>query len=89
MDRMFLRLVIFCFCAIFPARLHAQDAIRDLVVKIHASQQGPDLLRPWTKSSPRQVKGSGVVIDGKRILTNAHVVKYASQIYVQPNQAAT
>ena len=89
MDRMFLRLVIFCFCAIFPARLHAQDAIRDLVVKIHASQQGPDLLRPWTKSSPRQVKGSGVVIDGKRILTNAHVVKYASQIYVQPNQSAS
>jgi S1-C subfamily serine protease len=89
MDRMFLRLVIFCFCAIFPAQLRAQDAIRDLVVKIHASQQGPDLLRPWTKSSPRQVKGSGVVIDGKRILTNAHVVKYASQIYVQPNQSAT
>ena len=89
MDRMFLRLVIFCFCAIFPAQLHAQDAIRDLVVKIHASQQGPDLLRPWTKSSPRQVKGSGVVIDGKRILTNAHVVKYASQIYVQPNQSAS
>jgi len=89
MDRMFIRLVVFCFCAIFPARLHAQDAIRDLVVKIHASQQGPDLLRPWTKSGPRQVKGSGVVIDGKRILTNAHVVKYASQIYVQPNQSAT
>ena len=89
MDRMFLRLVIFCFCAIFPAQLRAQDAIRDLVVKIHASQQGPDLLRPWTKSSPRQVKGSGVVIDGKRILTNAHVVKYVSQIYVQPNQSAT
>ena len=88
MDRMFPRLVIFCFCAIFPARFHARDAIRDLVVKIHASQQGPDLLRPWTKSSPRQVKGSGVVIDGKRILTNAHVVKYASQIYVQPNQSA-
>src|SRR3954452_4642375 len=88
MDRMFIRLAVFCFCAIFPARLHAQDAIRDLVVKIHASQQGPDLLRPWTKSSPRQVKGSGVVIDGKRILTNAHVVKYASQIYVQPNQSA-
>ena len=49
MDRMFIRLAVFCFCAIFPAGLHAQDAIRDLVVKIHASQQGPDLLRPWTK----------------------------------------
>ena len=67
----------------------AQDQIRDLVVKIHATQHAPDLLRPWTKNSPQQVKGSGVVIDGKRILTNAHVVKYASQIYVQPNQSAT
>ena len=68
--------------------LHAQDGIRDLVVKIHAVHHTPDLLRPWSKNSPQQVKGSGVVIDGKRILTNAHVVKYASQIYVQPTQSA-
>jgi len=27
------------------------------------------------------------VIQGKRILTNAHVVMNASQIYVQPNQS--
>ena len=70
-------------------RVEAQDQIRELVVKIHATQLAPDLLRPWTKNSPQQVKGSGVVIDGKRILTNAHVVKYASQIYVQPNQSAS
>jgi S1-C subfamily serine protease len=66
----------------------AQDSIRDLVVKIHAVHHAPDLLRPWTKNSPQQLKGSGVVINGKRILTNAHVVRYASQIYVQPNQSA-
>ena len=28
-----------------------------------------------------------MVIDGKRILTNAHVVLYASQIQIQANQA--
>src|SRR5215470_10014777 len=67
---------------------YAQDKIRDLVVKIHATHHTPDVLRPWTKNSPQHVKGSGVVIDGKRILTNAHVVRYASQIYVQPNQSA-
>lgn len=89
MDRAFIRLLVFCCCAVFPVGVQAQDAIRDLVVKIHASQQSPDLIRPWTKGIPRQVKGSGVVIDGKRILTNAHVVKYASQIYVQPNQSAS
>ncbi len=49
----------------------------------------PICLRPWSRNSPQQVKGSGVVIEGDRILTNAHVVRYASQIYVQPNQSAS
>jgi S1-C subfamily serine protease len=70
-----------------PALLFAQDSMRDLVVKIYATRREPDLLRPWTKLSPVNVSGSGVVIDGKRILTNAHVVRHASQIYVQPNQS--
>ncbi len=48
----------------------------------------PGFASALDKNSPQQVKGSGVVIDGRRILTNAHVVKYASQIYVQPNQSA-
>ena len=78
-----------CLFVVLPGGLQAQDTIRDLVVKIHAIHHTPDLLRPWTKNSPQQVKGSGVVIEGKRILTNAHVVKYASQIYVQPNQSAS
>ena len=79
----YLSLTLLC-----AAEASAQDSIRDLVVKIHAVHHAPDLLRPWTKNSPQQVKGSGVVIEGKRILTNAHVVRYASQIYVQPNQSA-
>jgi len=86
------RRLMFCLvllCQVVATEIFAQDQIRDLVVKIHATQHAPDLLRPWTKNSPQQVKGSGVVIDGKRILTNAHVVKYASQIYVQPNQSAS
>jgi S1-C subfamily serine protease len=89
MYRTIIRLAVCCFCTLSPSWLYAQDAIRDLVVKIHATHHSPDLLRPWTKGSPRQISGSGVVIDGKRILTNAHVVKYASQIYVQPNQSAS
>lgn len=88
MHRIVFRLMVFSFLAIQPSILNAQDDIRDLVVKIHAVHHTPDVLRPWTKNSPQQVKGSGVVIEGKRILTNAHVVRYASQIYVQPNQSA-
>src|SRR5690349_3105406 len=66
----------------------AQDEVRDLVVKIHTTRRDPDLTRPWTKQNPVNVSGSGIVIQGKRILTNAHVVQNASQIYVQPNQSA-
>ncbi len=88
MQRIVVGLIVLGFCSASPKSLQAQDTIRDLVVKIHAIHHSPDLFRPWTKSSPRQVKGSGVVIEGRRILTNAHVVKYASQIYVQPNQSA-
>ncbi|HEX9445040.1 MAG TPA: trypsin-like peptidase domain-containing protein [Candidatus Binatia bacterium] len=66
----------------------AQDEVRDLVVKIHTTRREPDLTRPWTKQNPVSVSGSGIVIEGKRILTNAHVVQNASQIYVQPNQSA-
>ncbi|PTX97796.1 S1C family serine protease [Opitutus sp. ER46] len=63
------------------------DAIENAVVKIFATMRRPDLYRPWSKSPPSEVTGSGVIIEGKRILTNAHVVLYASQVQVQGNQA--
>lgn len=89
MQRMVIAKLAVIFVLFSPlTQLHAQDKIRDLVVKIHAVQNTPDVLRPWTNNGPQHVKGSGVVIAGKRILTNAHVVRYASQIYVQPNQSA-
>ena len=65
-----------------------QDAVRPSVVKIHTTQRLPDFFRPWTKAAPRDISGTGFVIDGKHILTNAHVVGYPSQIYVQPYQSA-
>jgi S1-C subfamily serine protease len=88
MHRIALALIVFSVLTVPPSIVRSQDKIRDLVVRIHVVQHTPDVLRPWTKNSPQQVKGSGVVIEGKRILTNAHVVRYASQIYVQPNQSA-
>ena len=35
--------------ALAARQASAQDQIRDLVVKIHAVQHAPDLLRPWTQ----------------------------------------
>ena len=60
--------------------------IESAVVKVFATARQPDLYRPWTKPAPTEVSGSGVVIDGKRILTNAHVVAYASEIQIQSSQ---
>ncbi len=73
-----------CLVSFQASSLHAQDAIRDLVVKIHAVHHTPDLLRPWARNSPQQVKGSGVGIDGKRILTNAQVVRDARNSMMNP-----
>lgn len=64
-----------------------KNLVENSVVKIFAQVRNPELAKPWTKQSPQEVTGSGVVIEGKRILTNAHVVNYASQVQVQANQS--
>ncbi|MEJ0047523.1 MAG: trypsin-like peptidase domain-containing protein [Rhodospirillales bacterium] len=64
----------------------APSPVENAVVKVFSTIRSPDLSRPWTKQAPSEVSGSGVVLEGKRILTNAHVVLYASQVQVQANQ---
>ena len=70
-----------------PATTPKLPAIENSVVKVFSTIRNPDPFRPWTKQSPQEVSGSGVVIEGKRILTNAHVVLYAGQVQVQANQS--
>ncbi|MCA1245655.1 S1C family serine protease [Massilia sp. MS-15] len=65
----------------------ALPAVENSVVKIFATVRRPDPYKPWSKQSPADVTGSGVIIEGKRILTNAHVVGYASQVEVQASQS--
>ncbi len=60
----------------------------DSVVKVIALLRFPNPLKPWAKGDPVEVAGSGVVIDGKRILTNAHLVRYATQVSVQARPGA-
>jgi len=79
--------------ALIPLMLAAQPAeapapgVENSVVKIFSTARYPDVYRPWTNHPPREGTGTGVIIDGRRILTNAHVVAYASQIQVQANQS--
>jgi S1-C subfamily serine protease len=67
--------------------MSASGGVESSVVKIFSTMRYPDPYRPWTKQSPSEATGTGVIIKGKRILTNAHVVSYASQIQILANQA--
>jgi S1-C subfamily serine protease len=62
-------------------------AIENSVVKVFATMRYPDPFKPWTKQAPSEATASGVVIEGQRILTNAHVVLYATQVQIQANAA--
>jgi S1-C subfamily serine protease len=70
-----------------PEAKETPSSIGNSVVKVFSTMRYPDPYKPWTKQSPRESTGTGVVIEGNRILTNAHVVLYASQIQVQANQS--
>jgi S1-C subfamily serine protease len=84
----FLAATLLLFCAL---RADAADAdapnLANSVVKVFSTMRYPDAYKPWTKQAPVDVTGSGVIIEGRRILTNAHVVQYASQVQVQANEA--
>jgi S1-C subfamily serine protease len=79
--------VIFAPLLLLAASADAKDHISDSVVKVYSTIRNPNFIRPWTKGSAGEATGSGVILPGKRILTNAHVVGYASQIFVQANQS--
>jgi S1-C subfamily serine protease len=70
------------------AESKTEKDIRQSVVRISATQRFPNPLKPWMKQNPREITGTGVVIEGQRILTNAHLVLYAKQIYVEPYQSS-
>ncbi len=55
----------------------------DSIVKIYSTQLASNYGTPWKAGTPRSVSGSGLVIPGHRILTNAHVVSDATFIQVR------
>lgn len=57
--------------------------LQSAVVKIHTTSAAPDYFTPWRLLNNKQANGSGAVIDGERILTNAHVVANARYIQAQ------
>lgn len=60
--------------------LNANDSVKNSIVKIYTVAKVPNYLTPWN-SSIQHSHGSGSIISGNRILTNAHVV--ANETYVE------
>jgi S1-C subfamily serine protease len=63
----------------------AATDVRRSMVKIYCVQNEPDYGNPWNMKGPESFSGSGCVIEGNRILTNAHVVSNPTFIQVRRN----
>jgi len=79
--------VLFLSMPLSASTAAVPTSVENAVVKVFSTLRYPDPFKPWTKQAPTDVTASGVVIEGRRILTNAHVVLYASQVQIQANQA--
>src|SRR5262249_9329886 len=56
------------------------------VVRVIAQLRPPNPIRPWARQAPVEIGGTGVVIDSGKILTNAHLVTYATELEIQGAQ---
>jgi S1-C subfamily serine protease len=68
-------------CAAAPGR--EPEAVRAAVVKVYTTYQVPQYLDPWAPGWVYSGTGSGCIIEGRRILTNAHMVGNATLIQVR------
>jgi S1-C subfamily serine protease len=69
---------LLCLCGATAA-----DDVTPSIVKIYTTYQKPDWVQPWQKEAASSRSGSGCIIDGNRILTNAHVVSDGTFIQVR------
>lgn len=69
------------------ASLIGQDDVTGSVVKIYTVYNKHSYFRPWQMEGQRSKTGSGCIIEGNRILTNAHVISDAT--FIQVKRAGT
>jgi S1-C subfamily serine protease len=60
-----------------------EKALEKSVVQIFTSFQEPNWSSPWIFDMPRRASGSGFLIDGNRIMTNAHVVAWTTGLVIR------
>ncbi len=76
------RAVALCLAVLFcPLAGRAEADVKDAIVKIYTYHEVPDYQSPWSMRGTFSSTGSGCIIKGKKILTNAHVV--SDQRFIQ------
>ncbi|MBF5059559.1 PDZ domain-containing protein [Candidatus Neptunochlamydia vexilliferae] len=70
------------FLMLISATLFASEAVDRSLVKIFTTVKEYDYEFPWQPPTTYQASGSGFIIEGNRIITNAHVIANASFIEV-------
>lgn len=70
------RFLLIAAAILLPWAAHAVE-ISESLVRIEATSQEPNYKTPWSPGDVTSGVGAGFVVDGKRIMTNAHVVSNA------------
>jgi len=76
--------VIFLSVNLSFAKMMSEEEIKSSIVKIFTVANQPDFDAPWS-SHVSEFTGSGCIIGGNRILTNAHVVADGTYVEVLKN----
>ncbi|MGB1017956.1 MAG: trypsin-like peptidase domain-containing protein [Chitinophagales bacterium] len=73
----------FLFVILFSSSFAQSENIKKSLVKIFTTKQKSNFIEPWKKQSIQKTSGTGFIIEGDRIITNAHVVSESKYIQVQ------
>lgn len=79
-------LLLFGLLLLSTAPVYAEfdiEKIRKSLVRINTTTQTPDYAAPWKPGKISRGVGTGFVIEGNRIMTNAHVVSNARLILLE------
>jgi S1-C subfamily serine protease len=76
-------MILLVFLLTYPS--YAQQNLSNAMVKIYTVYTEYDYDMPWQISKQKEKTGSGCIISGERILTNAHVI--ANQRFIQVKHA--
>lgn len=74
--------IAFACMSIFP-QWNQASTIESGLVSLQVTHQAFDPARPWNKHRDRVISGNAIVVDGRRLLTTADMVKNAKLIVVR------